>query len=661
MAKVLVVDDVLDNVKLLAYELSDHGHKVVTAFDGLRALQVARSEQPDVILLDIMMPGIDGIEVCRRMKADAALGSIPVILLSALDQHDDVVRGLDAGAHDYITKPFNDRIVLARVRSAVREKAAYDRIAEMNARLERQLQRIAALRRIDRAITASLDLRVTLETLLDQVTSQLGVHAAAVLRLEPQTRILAHAASRGFRTPDIAAARIRLGEGHAGRAALERRPVHLPDLAAAGGASPRAPLFEAEAFVAYYAAPLVAKGQVMGVLELFHRSALEPDPEWLDFLEALAGQAAIAVDNISLFEGLQRANIELTLAYDATIEGWARALDLRDKETEGHSRRVTEMTLRLAQAMGMSEAELVHVRRGALLHDVGKLGIPDSVLLKPGPLTEADREVMRRHPTYVHEWLEPIAFLRPALEIPYCHHEKWDGTGYPRGLKGEQIPLAARIFAVVDIWDALRSDRPYRKGWPEEEVLEHIASLAGTDLDSEVVREFLATMAGPASRPSSDPGPTLSLVGADAAMWALLEAAFDHVLLLDEARRILAAGGRLASIISPGSDLRGSDFTASLDAVSRDLARAVLASLPDPPERSRAIGLAHRTSAGAVHPVQYAFCKVDTAEGPRVVALGRDREESAGQEDWVARPDQARRDLTGPAPRHRAAGSGDRR
>jgi len=185
---------------------------------------------------------------------------------------------------------------------------------------------------------------------------------------------------------------------------------------------------------------------------------------------------------------------ELRVAYDATIEGWSRALDLRDKETEGHSRRVTAMSLRLAEDMGISGADLLHVRRGALLHDIGKMGIPDSILLKPGPLTEEETTVMRRHPSYASEWLAPIDFLRSALEIPYCHHEKWDGTGYPRGLKGEEIPLAARVFAAVDIWDALRSDRPYRAGWPDERVIGHIRSLAGTHLDPAVVKAFLGIL-----------------------------------------------------------------------------------------------------------------------------------------------------------------------
>ena len=246
--------------------------------------------------------------------------------------------------------------------------------------------------------------------------------------------------------------------------------------------------------------PLIAKGQVVGVLELFHREPLDPDPEWLDFLETLAGQAAIAIDNAELFDNLHRANVELTLAYETTLEGWARALELRDYETEGHSQRVTELTVRIARAMGLSEAQLVHVRRGALLHDIGKMGVPDSILLKPGKLTDEEWEIMRQHPVYAYEMLSPITYLKPALDIPYCHHEKWDGTGYPRGLKGERIPLPARIFAVVDVWDALLSDRPYRKAWSEEKVLEHIQEQAGKHFDPAVVETFLKLMGNEGKR-----------------------------------------------------------------------------------------------------------------------------------------------------------------
>jgi HD-GYP domain-containing protein (c-di-GMP phosphodiesterase class II) len=370
-------------------------------------------------------------------------------------------------------------------------------------RIRRQLERLSALRDIDVAITGSLDLHVPLEILLSQVTVQLGVDAASVLLLNPHTQTLEYAARRGFRTGALQHTTLRLGEGYAGRAALERRTIVVPDLRSSSsdpdfGQSRIEALrssIQKEAFIGYYGVPLVAKGEVQGVLEIFHRACLDPDPEWQSFLEMLAGQAAIAIDNATLFNNLQRSNVELALAYDTTLEGWARALELRDFETQGHCRSVTDLTLRLGRALGVSDTELVHMHRGALLHDIGKMGIPDSILLKPGSLTDEEWDTMRRHPVYAYEMLSSVAFLRPALDIPYCHHEKWDGTGYPRGLKGEQIPLAARIFAVVDVWDALCSDRPYRDAWPEEKALAHIREQAGKHFDPRVVNVFLALVA----------------------------------------------------------------------------------------------------------------------------------------------------------------------
>jgi putative nucleotidyltransferase with HDIG domain len=208
----------------------------------------------------------------------------------------------------------------------------------------------------------------------------------------------------------------------------------------------------------------------------------------------LAQQAAIAIDSAQSFSGLQRSTLDLALAYDSTLEGWARALELRDQETEGHSQRVTGMTVQLARALGMREEEIVHVRRGALLHDIGKMGIPDTILLKPGKLTDEEWKTMRQHPQFAYEMLAPIAYLKPGLDIPYCHHEKWDGTGYPRGLKGEQIPLAARLFAVADVWDALTSDRPYRKAWTPEQAREYIREQAGKHFDPKVVEVFFKAM-----------------------------------------------------------------------------------------------------------------------------------------------------------------------
>ena len=186
----------------------------------------------------------------------------------------------------------------------------------------------------------------------------------------------------------------------------------------------------------------------------------------------------------------QRRELELLVSYERTIEGWSDALDLRDKETEGHTLRVTEKTLRLARLAGAPKDQMQHIRRGGLLHDVGKLGIPDAILLKPGKLSEEEWVVMRRHPMYAYQWLSKIPYLEPALDIPYCHHEKWDGTGYPRGLKGESIPLAARLFAVIDVWDAITSDRPYRKAMDCGEALQYILAQSGKQFEPRIASLF---------------------------------------------------------------------------------------------------------------------------------------------------------------------------
>ena len=358
--------------------------------------------------------------------------------------------------------------------------------------IRRQVDRLAALRTIDLAITSSLDLRVTFNILLDQTTSQLNVDAADILLLNPSTYRLEFAEGRGFQTTTLKHTNLALGKGYAGIAALERRVVNISNLGKDGrNFLKSSPLLAEEGFISYFGVPLIAKGQVKGVLEIFHRSTLQPDQEWLDFLQALSGQAAIAIDNAMLFNDLQRTNIDLVQSYDITLEGWSRALDLRDKETEGHSERVTEMTLRLAREMKIPNDEIIHLRRGALLHDIGKVGIPDSILHKAGPLSKEEREIMRMHPVYAYELLWPIPFLRPAIDIPYCHHERWDGSGYPRGLKEDQIPLSAQIFIVADVWDALRSERPYRPTWGEEEAREYIRQQSGQLFNPKVVEMFL--------------------------------------------------------------------------------------------------------------------------------------------------------------------------
>ena len=245
--------------------------------------------------------------------------------------------------------------------------------------------------------------------------------------------------------------------------------------------------------------PMKLKEKIIGVVFVDNRiqTGLFKESDQ-NLLSAFAEQAAMAIHNARLFDELQAANqnleaanAELQIAYEATLQGWVRALDLRDKETEGHTQRVTVLTQKLARKLGVDESEMIHIKRGALLHDIGKMGIQDGILLKPGKLTEEERETIKLHPTLAFEMLNPIEFLKQAVEIPYCHHEKWDGTGYPRGLLGDQIPLSARIFSVVDVWDALTSVRPYRTPMEHGEALQYIYEQSGTQFDPRVVDAFL--------------------------------------------------------------------------------------------------------------------------------------------------------------------------
>jgi response regulator RpfG family c-di-GMP phosphodiesterase len=364
--------------------------------------------------------------------------------------------------------------------------------AQLREQTQRQLQRLSALHQIGLAITGSPDMSNMFRILLDQVVTQLGVDAACVLIVSSNGQSLEFAASLGFRTDALRNTYLGFGGFSASQVLLDQGTIYIPDLKARYTDYLRSESFEAEGFVSYLAVPLVAKSRAQGVLEIFHRSMLKYDPDWLEFLEALASQAAIVIGYTKLLEDLQRSNTELNLAYDSTLEGWSRALEVRDRETKGHSHRVAEITVRLARKMKVSEQGLVHIYRGALLHDIGKLGIPDNILLKSGPLNKEESEMIRKHPAIAFEMLAPISYLRLALDIPYSHHEMWDGAGYPLGLKGEEIPLAARIFAVIDVWDALTSDRPYRKAWSEEAALAYIREQSGKHFDPQVVDAFLS-------------------------------------------------------------------------------------------------------------------------------------------------------------------------
>ncbi len=360
--------------------------------------------------------------------------------------------------------------------------------------IKQQLNRLDSLHAIDLAILGSTDLLLALKTVLTEVMSCLHVDIAAVFVFNPDSLMLKIAALTGNRAQATKHISMRLGDGLSGKAALERITIATPVLADMALSAELRDSASKEGIQSIYATPLIAKGVLVGVLTTGFRTPGNVDPDWIDFFEALAAQTSMAVESVKSFDDLQRSNLNLKMTYDTTIEGWSKALDLRDDDTEGHTLRVTEMTMKVAEMAGMNDEQQAHLRRGSLLHDIGKMGVPDTILLKPGKLTDEEWAVMRKHPDYAHDLLSPIFYLRHALDIPYCHHERWDGTGYPNGLKGDQIPLAARLFAVVDVWDALRSDRPYRKGWAEEKVIDHIKAGSGTHFDPQAVELFLKAL-----------------------------------------------------------------------------------------------------------------------------------------------------------------------
>lgn len=362
--------------------------------------------------------------------------------------------------------------------------------ARLHKRTEKQVERLTALRNIDMAISANFNLKTTLRLIITQAINQLNVDAACILLITPPQQTLNYFVGSGFKTLDYQRRTLKKNTGMPGKAIRDKVVIssHAPHKEK-DCESPT--WFVKEKIVSYYCVPLLAKGETLGVLEVFHREKLNPSTEWKNFLRTLAGQAGIAINNAQLFKNLKESNDELAIAYDTTLAGWGKALELRDQETQGHTLRVTNLTLRLAREVGVTESELIHIHRGALLHDIGKMGIPDKILHKPGPLNEAEWLIMRKHPKFAYDMLSDIPYLKPTLDIPYSHHERWDGKGYPRGLKGEEIPLAARIFSIADVWDALTTDRPYRKAWTHETVIDYLQERSGTRFDPKLVEIFI--------------------------------------------------------------------------------------------------------------------------------------------------------------------------
>ena len=443
--RVLVLEDRPVDAELILYEMKRSGYdcigkRVDTQEDYLQAIQ----EIPDIILADYSLPQFTAMQALRLLQEHGL--DIPFIVVTGTISEEAAVETMIQGAADYLLKDRLSRLGQA-VQRALQQKALRDekRKSEQALRLSED--------KFSKAFRISPD-AISISRFSDSRYLEIN---------EGFTRLT------GFTPEEV------VGQNNA-----------ILNL--------WADLEESQHFYA----TLRQVGEVNNMEGVFKR---RDGGVWIGLVSARIIEVSEEPCVISIIRDiterkraeldLQRAHADLAEAYEATIEGWSHVLDLRDKETEGHTQRVTEITVRLARALGVPEDEIIHLRRGALLHDIGKMAIPDGILQKPGPLTEDEWREMRRHPEYAHEMLSPIIYLRLALDIPYSHHERWDGTGYPRGLKGEEIPLSARIFSIVDVWDALLSNRPYRQGCTEESVLEYIKNHAGTSFDPHLVQEFL--------------------------------------------------------------------------------------------------------------------------------------------------------------------------
>ena len=353
--------------------------------------------------------------------------------------------------------------------------------------------RLDALLRVSAALTGALEMPHVLQAAIDGAVDVLELDTGAIYLVSGDTLFL------GATTPALPPGfpdeyrRAPLDEHPHIAACLDAaRTLFVRDVADEELTDAERGVCETRGLTSIFYVPLIIDGEPVGIFMVATTGTIrELGPVDSNLCRTLAHQVALAITNARLFESVRAARYDLECAYDATLKGWSAALEMRDADTCGHTVRTADLTVSLARAMGASEDALPHIYRGALLHDIGKMTVPDAILNKPGPLTDDEWTVMREHPERAYRMLREIEYLHPALDIPYCHHERWDGRGYPRGLAGEEIPFAARVFSVIDVYEALTSDRPYREAWTHDRAIEHIREQSGSQFDPRVVEAFL--------------------------------------------------------------------------------------------------------------------------------------------------------------------------
>jgi putative nucleotidyltransferase with HDIG domain len=508
---ILVVDDDTSSCETLSDILELEGYAVLTARTGAAAEAIIRSRQVDAALLDLRLPDRSGLEVLRFVKDVSP--DTEVLIISGYPSLVSAIKAMRYGAFGYILKPVNVDDVLSGIKRALERQRMAQDLRRANAENRERVQELELLLETARVVSSRLDLTEVLHTLAEQMVQRLQVTLCRIWVLDDDR---AHLTIRAA----FPAREVPWEHGVGGTLSLDLLPnygrvVEDGEVVLLRGDDPQ-PLSETEVALAKGAAsallvPMMVKERIVGVVTLLEARGWERSPftqAKVALCHAMASGAAIAIENALLFAAREKAHL-------ATLAALVSALDARERETQAHSSRVQQYALRLAREMGTPEAGLQAIAAGALLHDIGKIGIPDAILLKPGTLSEGEWEEMRRHPQIGGEILRDLKHLEAAGEIVLAHQERWDGSGYPRGLAESAIPLGARIFAVADALDAMTSDRPYRERTTFSLAREEIARCAGTQFDPEVVAAFLRIplqewegMLGMA-RGSSAPGPLM--------------------------------------------------------------------------------------------------------------------------------------------------------
>lgn len=485
--RLLIVEDCPDDAELMVMRLEEEGFKpdwqrVETEEEFIKALE----DNPEFILADWALPQFSGLRALELINERGL--DIPLILVSGSIGEEAAISALHLGASDYILKDRSKRLGQA-VRRTLDSRHYQQEKEEAEGELKRRLAELEVLYNISSSLRYLESLEALLKMLLGQTLAALNTDTGSIWLTDLENSKLRILSASGWFT-ELDSLEVEPGEGLVGDTYLLDKPNIIPEFASDPRLNKNV-LNQVPAGWGGGMVPIYSHEENIGVIVIAVPLPRELTGKEMKLLGSIAEMAGIAVHRIRLFEDLQAASEALVAAYHETIEGWASALELRDQETEGHSERVTALTLELAKKMGIADDQLIHIYRGALLHDIGKMGVSDTILLKPGPLDDREWEIMRHHPRYAYDLLAQIDYLKPALNIPYCHHEKFNGSGYPRGLKADEIPLEARIFAVIDVYDALTSDRPYRLAWSREDAIEHIEKESGTHFDPQVVELFL--------------------------------------------------------------------------------------------------------------------------------------------------------------------------